>query len=324
VPGGEQRALADAARGDLQRDRELPLDLRQDQRRRDQQPGSAPPDPEPARELGADPGRQERERGRELVRWFNCYGCHTVDGYTGDIRQAAQYQGDNSTLAPPIINGEGAKTQPPWLFSFFKNIKRLRPWLNVRMPTFGFTDEQATSVVAMFSAFDHAEYPYRYYDVKLEGDRKKVAEALFQNLKCTSCHVIGEPNLTPEEKAKAAPNLLMAKDRLRAEWIVKWLSNPDMILPGTRMPSFFAGGANLLQGLMQTPGGAIFKSLTGIDQVADSAQHQMEALRDHVFTLQPSGAASTDQGKKAGKKTSSVPAPAKKKAALPGVKHASN
>jgi hypothetical protein len=170
----------------------------------------------------------------------------------------------------------------------------------------------------MFSAFDHAEYPYRYYDVKLEGDRKKVAEAIFTNLKCTSCHVIGEPNLTPEEKAKAAPNLLMAKDRLRAEWIVKWLSNPDAILPGTRMPSFFAGGANLVQGLMSTPAGAVFKTLPGIEQVADSALHQMEAIRDHVFTLQggPAAAAPAKGAKKA-----STP---RRKAAVPGVKHASN
>jgi len=194
----------------------------------------------------------------------------------------------------------------------------------VRMPTFGFDDEQATSLVAMFSALDHAEYPYRYYDVKLEGDRKKVAEAIFTNLKCTSCHVIGEPNLTPEEKAKAAPNLLMAKDRLRAEWIVKWLSNPDAMLPGTRMPSFFSGGVNLVQGLMNTPAGAFFKALPGIEKVADSAEHQMEAIRDHVFTLQPSGAAAG--GAKGGaKKGAAAPAPkTPRKAAVPGTKHAHN
>jgi cytochrome c2 len=264
----------------------------------------------------------QREQGRELVRWFNCYGCHTVDGYTGDLRQASQYQGDNSTLAPPIISGEGAKTQPPWLFGFFKDVKRLRPWLDVRMPTFGFTDEQATSLVAMFSAFDHAEYPYHFYDLKLEGERKKVAEAIFENLKCTSCHVIGEPKLSPEEKAKAAPNLLMAKDRLRAEWIVKWLSNPDAMLPGTRMPSFFSGGANLVQGLMSTPAGAFFKTLPGIEKVADSAEHQMEAIRDYVFTLQPGAAAAGTS--KGAKKKAAAPAPHPKKAAVPGVKHAHN
>ncbi len=265
---------------------------------------------------------EERERGRELVRWFNCYGCHTVDGYTGDIRQAAEYQGDHATLAPPIILGEGAKTQPPWLFSFFKNVKRLRPWLNVRMPTFGFSDDQATSLVAMFSAFDHAEYPYRYYDVKLEGDRKQVAEALFTNLKCTSCHIVGEQKLSPEDMARAAPNLLMAKDRLRAEWIVKWLSNPEALQSGTRMPSFFSGGANLLQGLMSTPAGAFFKTLPGVEQVADSATHQMEAIRDHVFTLQGAPAAAAPA--KGAKKKASAPMKAPRKASVPGVKHASN
>src|SRR5437762_2625916 len=103
---------------------------------------------------------EEREKGRELVRTYNCYGCHTVDGFRGDIRGAKEYQGDLAPMAPPLLSGEGAKTQPAWLFGFLKDVKKLRPWLNVRMPTFGFADNDATTLVAMFSAFDHAEYPY--------------------------------------------------------------------------------------------------------------------------------------------------------------------
>jgi mono/diheme cytochrome c family protein len=260
------------------------------------------------------PREAERERGRELMRWYNCYGCHIVDGHVGDIRQAKEYQGDAATFAPPNISGEGAKTQPPWLFSFFKNVVRLRPWLSVRMPTFGFDDAQATSLVSMFSALDHAQYPYPYYDVKLEGARKLSASAMFTSLKCTSCHVVGDVKLTPEEAQKAAPNLLLAKHRLRPEWIVKWLSNPEAIQPGTRMPSFFAGGANLLQGLMQTPDGKkTFGGLPGIEQIADSAVHQMEAIRDFVFTLEAGGAASNTTAPKA-KKAS---APGRKRAAAP-------
>jgi hypothetical protein len=254
------------------------------------------------------PLEMQRERGHELLRWFNCYGCHTVDGHTGDIRQAKEYQGDLATFAPPIIQGEGAKTQPGWLFSFFKDVKRLRPWLDVRMPTFGFDDEQATSLVAMFSALDHADYPYRYYDVKLEGDRKKIAETLFANLRCLSCHVVGEPKLTAEEKGKAAPNLLMAKNRLRAEWIVKWLSNPNGLMPGTRMPGFFSGGANYLGAILQTPDGKkTFGGLPGIESVADSALHQMELLRDQVFTLTGAPAATNTKPAAAGKKAAASP-----------------
>jgi hypothetical protein len=81
------------------------------------------------------------------------------------------------------------------------------------------------------------------------------------------------------------------------------------------MPSFFAGGGNLLQGLMATPAGALFKSLPGIDSVADSALHQMEVLRDHVFTL---------EGAPAAAKPAATAKPAKKKATLPGEKHARN
>jgi cytochrome c2 len=261
-----------------------------------------------------NPIEQQRERGRELVRWFNCYGCHIVDGYVGDIRQASEYQGDKQTFAPPNITGEGAKTQPPWLFGFLKNVIRLRPWLNVRMPTFGFDDEQATNIVAMFSAMDHAAYPYSDFQRTVVNAPPKAAigAAMFENLKCKSCHVVGDVKLSPEEAQKAAPNLLMAKSRLRPEWIVKWLSNPDWIQPGTRMPSFWSGGTNLLQALLGTPDGKKnFGGLPGLDQVSDSALHQMEVVRNHVFTLE--GGATATTTKPAGKK----------KAALPGKKKAS-
>jgi mono/diheme cytochrome c family protein len=261
------------------------------------------------------PIEQQRERGRELMRWYNCYGCHIVDGHVGDIRQAKEYQGDLASFAPPNISGQGAKTQPPWLFGFFKNVIKLRPWLTVRMPTFGFEDQDATSLVAMFSAFDHADYPYRDFDsmVPKQGPKAQVGKAMFEQLKCTSCHVVGDVKLTVEEAAKAAPNLLLAKQRLRPEWIVKWLSNPEWIMPGTRMPSFWGGGMNLLQALLGTPDGAKFKSLPNVDQVSDSALHQMEVVRDHVYNLE--GGASAGSAK---------PAAKGKKAAAPGRKHAAN
>jgi cytochrome c2 len=248
------------------------------------------------------PIEAQREKGRELMRWYNCYGCHIVDGHVGDIRQAKEYEGEAQTFAPPNITGEGAKTQPPWLFGFLKNVIKLRPWLSVRMPTFGFEDDQATQLVAMFSAFDRAEFPYRFYDVQPDAQTRAIGAAQFTYFKCTSCHVVGEPKLSADEAKKAAPNLLLAKQRLRAEWIVKWLSNPEWIQPGTRMPSFWGGGSNTLGALLQTPDGKkTFGGLAGIDRVAQSPLLQMEAVRDHVFTLEggtPAAKAAGPAGKK--------------------------
>ena len=50
-----------------------------------------------------------------------------------------------SSLAPPIIQGEGAKVQSDWLFAFLRAPKtgQIRPWLEVHMPTFGFSDRGA-------------------------------------------------------------------------------------------------------------------------------------------------------------------------------------
>src|SRR5262249_41080437 len=73
-------------------------------------------------------------RGRLLVARYNCTGCHVIEGAGGDIRRLYTEQ---PTLAPPILLGEGEKVQGDWLFNFVKGPTPIRPWLKVRMPTFG-------------------------------------------------------------------------------------------------------------------------------------------------------------------------------------------
>lgn len=234
-----------------------------------------------------DGAGKARERGRELVRFYNCHGCHTVDGRDGDIRQI--YPGDMATFAPPNLLGEGAKTQPAWLFGFLKNVVPLRPWLSIRMPTFDLSDEQATALTGMFSALDGAEYPYRYYgDTRLEGAPREVAQQLFyEDFKCTSCHLVGEKTLTPDEAAKAAPNLQLAKQRLRGEWIASWIDDPQPWMPGTRMPSFFPGGVDLLDLMLQTPATAArFKGMEDVAKRHGKRADTIRLLSDFLMTLE--------------------------------------
>ena len=237
---------------------------------------------------------ESREKGRALVRWYNCYGCHTVDGHTGDIRQMAIYNGDdaaggsNTRLAPPVINGEGGKTQPGWLFSFLKAPIKLRPSLTVRMPTFGFDEDTATTLVSMFSALDGAEFPYHdYRDITLDGKRREMAGSAFNAAQCLKCHSLSD-KLTPDQAAIGAPNLLLAKHRLRGEWLLRWLHDPQALAPGVNMPSFFASG-NPLAGAA-TPG-TPSASLPGIGDVAKlDGDGVVTLLRDFLMTLEAPGA----------------------------------
>ncbi len=88
---------------------------------------------------------------------YNCVGCHEIEKRGGFVRK---YYQENVTLAPPPLNGEGEKVQSPWFFSFLKSPTTLRPWLDIRMPTFGFSDEHTTQLVNYFNGLSKVEQPY--------------------------------------------------------------------------------------------------------------------------------------------------------------------
>lgn len=60
---------------------------------------------------------------------------------------------DNAlNYGPPPLHEEGRKVQNKWLFSFLKKPYKIRPALDVVMPTFPLSDDEATRLVAYFAA----------------------------------------------------------------------------------------------------------------------------------------------------------------------------
>ena len=107
------------------------------------------------------------------------------------------------------------------------------------MPTFHFPDQDATDIVHFFAAASSKSFPYLTAEADTPaGERLAEVESLFKELQCIKCHVIGQ--LRPgQDPGSAAPNFLLAKVRLRPDWIPVWLRNPQALLEGTRMPSFW-------------------------------------------------------------------------------------
>ncbi|MBM4363926.1 MAG: c-type cytochrome, partial [Deltaproteobacteria bacterium] len=218
------------------------------------------------------------EQGRRTARSHNCIACHTFERdkartqalgeapIRATIKDAGYY--------PPMLAGEGEKVIPFWLFSFLKAPSTIRPWLNVRMPTFGLTDHETASLSKMFAYLDGAEYPFESDYFKLEPPSAELVAGgakLFTTFKCLQCHVAGAGK--PErDAADLAPNLSLARSRLRPMWIEQWLRNPEALQPGTRMPGFFPD--------LQSPD----KSVLGGDALV-----QMRALRYHVLGLSARG-----------------------------------
>ncbi len=199
------------------------------------------------------------EKGRWLVLQKNCVACHNIDGWGGEIATVITEEG----MAPPALLNEGEKVQSDWLFSFLKSPGKIRPWLGVRMPNFRLTDEEANTLVQYFMA-SAGVGPFNEppnINVHLSEGQQ-----VFTTFQCSACHVIGTQ--VPEGKTAAdlAPDLTMAGARLRADWIVKWLDDPQSLLPGSRMPDFF-------------PEAAIPNVLNG-----DSEQQRI-AIRNYLFSI---------------------------------------
>lgn len=207
--------------------------------------------------------------GRRLMHQYNCIGCHEIESRGGFIKKYYE----NPALAPPPLNGEGEKVQSNWLFGFLKRPIPIRSWFEVRMPTFGFRDDEANLLVGYFNGLSKVEIPYAYFDEKqAPKEHLEAARVLFSKdyFNCLSCHQQGEkkPDGPPEGWA---PDLNLAKNRLNPEWIIKWLQDPQKVQPGTKMPSFYPGGPDNILG--------------GKDD------RQIEALRDYIMLLGKGSAA---------------------------------
>ena len=201
--------------------------------------------------------------GRNLVRRRNCVGCHEIEADGGDFRTLV----DDPSLAPPLLTPEGAKVQPDWLYAFFQSPITIRPWLDVRMPTFDLDDPHWNTILDYFGAISESVGPFRTHEVLTASDVTPAGEELFDLLRCQQCHVLDTiPADQPSDNL--APDLRMASERLQPEWILDWLIEPLAIQPGTRMPMFWT----------EYPG-SFYPQLDG------DGSAQIEAIRDYLLTF---------------------------------------
>jgi mono/diheme cytochrome c family protein len=212
-----------------------------------------------------DGGRSEQiVEGRRRVWRYNCTGCHILEDKGGDI---LKYYEGREAMAPPNLRGEGEKVQAPWLFGFLKAPMPIRPWLAVRMPTFGLSNDETHAVVNYFGALDRIDNPFVYVNVDafpaeyVTAGKQLMSPEIFD---CFSCHQQGDRK--PEGPPDGwAPDLALAYERLHPEWVIKWIRDPQALMPGSKMPAFYPDGPP--------------------DVLGGNDEEQITALRDYIFTL---------------------------------------
>jgi mono/diheme cytochrome c family protein len=204
--------------------------------------------------------------GRTLVHRRNCVGCHIIEGSGGDYLKLVA----DPSLGPPMLTPEGARVQPDWLYAFIRGPITIRPWLDVRMPTFGLDDHNTNSVINYFGSISNSIGSFQTHEALMTAANTGTGGAgkeLFDLLKCQQCHVLGAiPKDQPT--ANLAPDLRMAHERLQPDWILEWMKKPLAILPGTRMPAYWPDYPKSFY-----------------PQLGGNAEAQIRAIRDHLLTF---------------------------------------
>jgi mono/diheme cytochrome c family protein len=219
-----------------------------------------------------DRKQQQIEAGRRIAIQYNCQQCHQLEKsgmYIGAVL------GDEQALLPPIITGEGRKVQEQWLHNFLKNPSvvgqpnSVRPWVPTRMPTFGLTDDEIDKLTKYFLGLGNLELAVRDYAAfQPDPALLPVGKSLFNDLQCMKCHPAGATKPGEGGTQDLAPNLTKARERLKPEWIVEWLTDPNKVQEGTRMPTFWPEGQSPLP-----------------DVLGGDARKQMTAVRDYLVSI---------------------------------------
>jgi mono/diheme cytochrome c family protein len=203
-------------------------------------------------------------------------------------------------FTPPVLYEEGKKVQFTWLFKFLNIPVTLRPWLEIKMPSFNFQPEEVTAIVRYFAMMDNEKYPYEFFRETekeyIEKKEEEIAEYLSKarnlfeskDVNCASCHVRGD--ITPEgDPSDWAPDLALASKRLKPEWIVRWLLNPQSIQPGTKMPRFFRKGAfqDLFPGTPENQSEALKDLLMNFPQNMLVTKERGEDVKNKLVSFSP-------------------------------------
>lgn len=182
--------------------------------------------------------------GRQLIAKYNCIGCHKL-----------QNIGTPAMLGPDLT-GIGTKVSREWVYKWLNEPRTLIDSSgNVlvdgvatapKMPKFSLTVEELRALSAYLSVQRGVPIrPYRINafaiaHVKDKGDAADQGQVRFNQRFCVTCHSLsvtraGESTLIGGD---IGPELTKVGSKVKSDWLVAWLRDPERYLEHTKMPQY--------------------------------------------------------------------------------------
>jgi mono/diheme cytochrome c family protein len=187
-------------------------------------------------------------QARVAIERFNCLACHTKDTEGGlttalleTLRKYERVE-NSEALLPPSLNGVGHKLRTSAVRGVLLQSVRVRQWMGLRMPQFG--EANVGGLVEGLATLEGTAPDDTLHKVELSSAKLKAGRDLAGKgaFGCSSCHDMASvPNV-----GTRGPDLSLTPARVRYDWYLRWLEQPQRMQQGTRMPAVFTGGKSLV------------------------------------------------------------------------------
>jgi mono/diheme cytochrome c family protein len=185
-------------------------------------------------------------RGRQLLADLNCQGCHKLQG----IARPAM-------LGPDLTN-VGTKVTREWIYKWLKEprtvvdkdgntvVNGYETEEEPRMPKFRLVENELRALSAYLSVQKAKPLPAYKIDARVVAlwsknpELTSQGELRFRQMFCSTCHLLavtraGETKLIGGD---IGPELTKVGSKVKPEWLIAWLRDPQGYLRHTRMPRY--------------------------------------------------------------------------------------
>ena len=164
----------------------------------------------------------EADFSERYSRILNCRNCH------------GQFEGF------PKFEILGEKLKPEWMAKFIGGEVdyKPRPWLEAQMPGFPKFAVSIAKGLATEQGFAATTPNEPAVDHEGSNTGHRLVSSPPKGFACISCHSVGSFGATQVFEAPGI-NLMRSGERLQPSYFRRWLRNPPMVDPQTKMPAYF-------------------------------------------------------------------------------------
>ncbi len=175
-------------------------------------------------------GTPKLNRGRVMLSRYGCVSCHSISLPDGTKLEAT----DN----PPPLSHIADKTTREWIYAWLKDPTSYSP--SATMPNFGLSDADASDISAFLIA-NSVPQPGDQIALPAQGHGPEpdpaAGASLYGESFCASCHATQNAagNLVGGD---LGPELTNVGTKVKPEWLLGWMRDPQKYDPSTPMPQY--------------------------------------------------------------------------------------